>query len=115
MPGCYLDPMHYWLILLFAAGTEILWALTLRALSKDVAVGMVAACLVLTALNLVLLTWAMRGLPASTAYAVWTGLGAVGLTLVGAIWLNEPATPARLACIALIIAGVIGLKLTSTA
>jgi quaternary ammonium compound-resistance protein SugE len=107
--------MHYWLILLFASGTEILWALTLRALSKQVAPGMLAACFLLTVLNLLLLTLAMRGLPASTAYAVWTGLGAVGLTLVGAVWLNEPATPARFICIALIIAGVIGLKLTAKA
>lgn len=107
--------MHYWLILLFAAGTEILWALTLRSLSKGIAPGMVIACVLLTILNLVLLTLAMRGLPASTAYAVWTGLGAVGLTLVGAIWLNEPANPARLICIALIVVGIIGLKLTSTA
>ena len=74
---------------------------------------MAAAAGVLTVLNIVLLTWAMRGLPASTAYAVWTGLGAVGLTIIGAVFLKEPANATRLACIALIILGVIGLKLTA--
>lgn len=107
--------MKYWLILLFASGTEILWALTLRSLSKQLSPTMLIACVVLTVLNLVLLTWAMRGLPASTAYAVWTGLGAVGLTLIGAIWLKEPVNAARLLCIALVIVGIVGLKLTAKA
>jgi len=107
--------MKYWLILLFASGTEILWALTLRSLSKQLSPTMVAACVTLTVLNLVLLTWAMRGLPASTAYAVWTGLGAVGLTLIGAVWLKEPVNAARLICIAFVIVGIVGLKLTAKA
>jgi quaternary ammonium compound-resistance protein SugE len=55
----------------------------------------------------------MRVLPAGTAYAVWTGIGAVGTVLLGIALLGEPATPARLACIALILAGIIGLKLVT--
>ena len=106
--------MH-WIILLIAAGTEILWALSLRSLSIKITPGMIAVAAVLTMLNLVLLTWAMRGLPASTAYAVWTGLGAAGLTIIGAVFLKESAEPLRLACIMLIILGVIGLKLTAKA
>lgn len=104
--------MH-WLILLMAVGIEILWALTLRSLSLKISTEMIIACLMLTALNLVLLTWAMRGIPASTAYAVWTGLGAVGLTAIGAVFLKEPADPIRIACIGLVIVGVVGLKLTA--
>lgn len=104
--------MH-WIILFIAAGTEILWALSLRSLSIKITPAMVGICAALTLLNLVLLTWAMKGLPASTAYAVWTGLGAVGLTIVGAVFLKEPADTLRLACIGLIILGVIGLKLTA--
>jgi quaternary ammonium compound-resistance protein SugE len=62
-------------------------------------------------MSVVLLAVAARTLPIGTAYAVWTGIGAAGTAILG-LWLfGEPATPARLACIALIILGVIGLKI----
>jgi quaternary ammonium compound-resistance protein SugE len=62
-------------------------------------------------MSVVLLALAARTLPIGTAYAVWTGIGAAGTAILG-LWLfGEPATPARLACIALIILGVIGLKI----
>ena len=112
--NCYPQTM-YWLILFVAVFIEILWALTLRSLSIKITATMIVACVLLTALNMVLLTWAMRGIPASTAYAVWTGLGAVGLTCIGALYLKEPADPIRFACIGLVIVGVIGLKLTAKA
>jgi quaternary ammonium compound-resistance protein SugE len=58
-----------------------------------------------------LLGWAVKTLPLGTAYAVWTGIGAVGTAIVG-IWLfKEPATAARLVCLGLIVAGILGLKL----
>jgi quaternary ammonium compound-resistance protein SugE len=63
--------------------------------------------------SLTLLGLALRTLPLGTAYAIWTGIGTVGTALLG-IWLfGEPADALRLACIALIIAGIIGLKLVS--
>lgn len=62
-------------------------------------------------LSFVLLSRGMRDLPAGTAYAVWTGIGAAGTALVGIAALGEPATAARLACLALIVAGIAGLKL----
>ena len=58
-----------------------------------------------------LLGIAMRPLPAGTAYAVWTGIGAVGTVALGIVLFNEPATFARLACVAMIVGGIIGLKL----
>ena len=53
----------------------------------------------------------MRGLPVGTAYAVWTGIGTVGTALLGIVLIGEPATAARLACIGLIVLGILGLKL----
>ena len=52
----------------------------------------------------------MRHLPAGTAYAVWTGIGAVGIATLGIVLFGDPATPLRLGCIALIIVGVVGLR-----
>jgi quaternary ammonium compound-resistance protein SugE len=100
-----------WLILLIASLFEISWAIGLkyshgftRPLPSIVTVvGLV--------MSVVLLAVAARTLPIGTAYAVWTGIGAAGTAILG-LWLfGEPATPARLACIALIILGVIGLKI----
>ena len=61
------------------------------------------------------MTLAMRTIPVGTAYAVWTGIGAVGVAMLGIALLGESASPARLACIGLIVAGVVGLKLFSPA
>ena len=61
-------------------------------------------------ISMVLLAVAMRSSPAGTAYAVWTGIGAVGTVLLGIALLGEPATPARLACIGLIVLGIVGLS-----
>jgi len=60
-----------------------------------------------------LLGWAVRTLPLGTAYAVWTGIGAVGTVILGIALFEEPTTIARILCTALIIAGIVGLKATS--
>jgi quaternary ammonium compound-resistance protein SugE len=60
-----------------------------------------------------LLNLALKDLPVGTAYAVWTGIGTVGTAILGIYLLNEPATAIRLACIGLIVAGIIGLKLAA--
>ncbi|MGV8637096.1 DMT family transporter, partial [Pseudomonas aeruginosa] len=62
---------------------------------------------------LYLLAQAVRTLPVGTAYAVWVGIGALGTAVYGIIYLDEPADAARLACLGLILAGVVGLKLVS--
>jgi len=64
--------------------------------------------------SVVLLALSMRTLPMGTGYAVWTGIGAAGTAIVGMVLLGDSAAPMRLLCIALILAGVIGLKLVST-
>ena len=64
-------------------------------------------------LSVVLLSLSLRSLPVGTAYAVWTGIGAAGTAILGIAVLGDPASPVRLLCIALILAGVIGLKLFS--
>ena len=102
--------MQSWIILLVAAGFEVGWALSLksthgftRLLPSAFTIGLMAASLYLLAL-------AARVLPIGTAYAVWTGIGAVGTAVFGILVLREPASAARLISIGLIVAGVVGLK-----
>ena len=63
--------------------------------------------------SIAFLGMALKTLPVGTAYAIWTGIGAIGVATLGIVLFSESASPARLACIALIIAGVVGLKLVS--
>jgi quaternary ammonium compound-resistance protein SugE len=67
--------------------------------------------LVFGVISVVLLAKTLDRLPVGTAYAIWTGLGSVGVVTLGIILFHEPATPARIACIALIVAGIVGLRL----
>ena len=99
---------------LFVAGLcEIGWAIGLKyteGFSR-----LVPSILTIAAMTLsvVLLALAMRTLPVGTAYAVWTGIGAVGTVALGIYLFGEPATAARLACIGLILSGIVGLKIIS--
>ena len=99
-----------WIYLLVAGLLEIGWAIGLKyteGFTRVVPSVLTSACIVL---SLVMLGLALKTLPVGTAYAVWTGIGATGTALLG-IWLfGEPATAARLSCIALIVAGILGLK-----
>ena len=70
-----------------------------------------AVCAVI---SFVLLTLGLRDLPVGTAYAVWTGTGAVGTAVVGMIWLKDPTTVVRIGSILLIVAGIVGLRLAGT-
>jgi quaternary ammonium compound-resistance protein SugE len=99
-------------VLLFAAGLfEVGWAVGLKYTEGFTrllpSLGTVASMIV----SLGLLGLALRSLPLGTAYAVWTGVGTVGTALLGIALFGEPATAMRLACIALIVAGIAGLKL----
>ena len=100
-----------WLILLAAGLVEIVMAVALKAAdgwSRPLpgAIGVLAALA-----SIFLLTHAMKALPAGTAYAVWTGIGAVGVALLGMLVYGDSASPARLVCMGLVIAGVVGLRL----
>ena len=103
----------YWVVLLLAVIVEIAWAMSLKWIQINPGVLSIGSSLVLTGLNMLMLSYAMRGIPVGTAYAIWTGLGAVGITLLGIVFFKDPANASRLAFMALIVVGVIGLKLTS--
>lgn len=104
-----------WVILLVAGFFEIGWAVGLKythGFTRLVPSLLTAASMVL---SLALLGIALRTLPLGTAYAVWTGIGAVGTVLLGIVLFHEPTDAARLACVALIVAGILGLKILSPA
>jgi quaternary ammonium compound-resistance protein SugE len=100
-----------WLYLILAGLLEIGWAILLKRTDGFTRPGPSAATLVLYMASIWLLSLALRSLPTSTGYAVWVGIGAVGTALVGLLFLGEPASALRLISIALIILGVIGLRL----
>ena len=96
-----------------AAGLcEIAWAVGLKVSDGLRRPAVSAATVAGMILSFALLAQGMRRLPASTAYAVWTGIGAAGTAIVGMLWLGEPRTAARLASLALIVAGILGLRLS---
>jgi len=102
--------MQSWTYLLAASATEVVMALALKqseSWTRPVpsVVGVAAALL-----SIYLLTVALRGLPLSVAYVVWTGLGALGVVLVGALFLGEAMTPLRLLLLAMVVAGTAGLR-----
>ena len=102
-----------WTILLVAGIMEIGWAIGLKyteGFTRLVTSVLTLACM---AGSIILLGLAVKTLPIGTAYAVWTGIGAVGTALLGIILLGDPATALRLACIGLIVAGIVGLKLVT--
>ncbi len=102
-----------WVYLFFAGLLEIVWAVGLKYTEGFTrlwpSVGTIAAMCV----SFALLGLALKSLPIGTAYAVWTGIGAVGTATLGMILFGEPRDALRLLCIALIVAGILGLKLTS--
>jgi quaternary ammonium compound-resistance protein SugE len=100
-----------WLYLLLAGLLEIAWASTLKQTAGFTRLGPSVVTAVLYVLSLYLLSLALRDLPASSGYAVWVGIGAVGTALVGILFLGEPKSALRLLSIALIVLGVIGLRL----
>ena len=102
-----------WAILFVAGLLEIGWAIGLKY--TDGFSRLVPSVLTLAAMagSIILLGLALKTLPIGTAYAVWTGIGAVGTAILGIILFGDPATALRLACIGLIVAGILGLKLVS--
>jgi quaternary ammonium compound-resistance protein SugE len=104
-----------WVILFIAGLFEVAWAVGLKYSEGFTRLWPSVFTAITLALSMFLLGWAVRTLPLGTAYTVWTGIGAIGTVLLG-IWLfNEPVTPVRIACIALILAGIVGLKATAHA
>lgn len=103
-----------WVLLVIAGLFEVAWAIGLKYTEGFTRLWPSAGTLAAMGLSVVLLGIAMRSLPVGTAYAVWTGIGAVGTVILGIVLFGEPATAARLVCVGLIVAGILGLKLTAT-
>ncbi|MBB5711934.1 DMT family transporter [Sphingomonas xinjiangensis] len=104
-----------WLILGVAVVTEIIWALSLKWAAVQGNWAASAVPIALSFVNMGLLAMAMKGLPAGTAYAVWTGLGAVGVTIFGTLIFGEKLNLIQIGFITLIIIGVVGTKVFAEA
>jgi quaternary ammonium compound-resistance protein SugE len=102
-----------WLILIAAGLTEVGWAVGLKythGFTRPMPTALTVTAMVL---SLWLLGLAVRTLPLGTAYAIWTGIGTVGTVAVGVMLFEEPASIVRLLCVALIVSGIVGLKLVT--
>jgi quaternary ammonium compound-resistance protein SugE len=104
-----------WVILVLAGLFEVGWAIGLKYTEGFTRVWPTVWTVAAMIISLWLLGIAMKSLPVGTAYSVWVGVGSVGTVILGIVLLGEPANAARLISVALIIAGIIGLKLTTPA
>jgi quaternary ammonium compound-resistance protein SugE len=102
-----------WVLLLVAGLMEVGWAIGLKYTEGFTRLVPSVLTLASMTVSIVLLGLALKTLPIGTAYAVWTGIGAVGTAILGIVLLGEPAGALRLGCIGLIVSGIIGLKLVS--
>lgn len=103
-----------WALLLLAGAFETAFAISLSLSDNFRKIGWTLAFLGFAVASFALLARALTSLPVGTAYAVWTGTGAVGTAVVGMILFDEPTTVGRLVSIGLVVAGVVGLQLTSS-
>ena len=104
-----------WFYLLAAGACEIGWLVAMKFSAGFTRLWPSLTVVVLGLLSLYLLSLSIRTLPVGTAYAVWTGIGAAGSALIGVLLFGEPKTALRLLSITLVVAGIVGLKLSSEA
>jgi quaternary ammonium compound-resistance protein SugE len=102
-----------WVWLIIAGILEVAWAIGLKYADGFTRFWPSVATVLLMLASFWCLAQAVRGLPLGTSYAIWTGIGAVGTAILGMILFKEPATAARVACMALIVGGIVGLKLAT--
>ena len=102
-----------WVILVLAGLFEVGWAIGLKYTEGFTRFWPTVGTVVAMIISLGLLGVAMKSLPVGTSYAVWVGVGAVGTAILGIVLLGEPANTGRLVSLALIVAGIVGLKLTT--
>lgn len=100
-----------WISLAIAGGLEIVWAISMKYSAGFTRLWASVLTVAAALASFFFLSRALDSLPVGTAYAVWTGIGAVGTALLGMILFGEPRTALRLLCMALIVAGMVGLKL----
>lgn len=104
-----------WVILVVAGLFEVGWAIGLKYTDGFTRLWPTVGTVLAMVISLGLLGMAMKSLPVGTAYAIWVGVGAVGTAILGIVLFEEQANPARLLSLALILAGIVGLKLTTHA
>ena len=102
-----------WIYLLVAGVFEIVWAVSLKYTDGFTRLWPSVTTVVAMGISMVCISFALRAIPMGTAYAVWTGIGAAGTALLGIMFFGEAGGVIRLSCIALIVAGIAGLKLTA--
>jgi quaternary ammonium compound-resistance protein SugE len=110
-----LTPKLAWMLLLLAGLLEIVWSVSMKASNGFTKHHFTALTLVAAGLSFWLLGLALRQLPVGTAYAVWTGVGAVGAAVLGIVFFGESLSLSRILCIALIVAGILGLRFLGAA
>lgn len=103
-----------WIVLVIAGLLEVAWASALPATEGLTRPAPTAAFLAALAASMYLLARATEHIPLGTAYGVWVGIGAVGATIVGVMFHGDPATPARLGFVALLVVAIVGLKATGS-
>lgn len=99
-----------WYLLIIAGLFEIAWAIGLKYTDGFTRLWPTVGTLAALVISIGLLGIAAKNLPIGTAYAIWTGIGAIGTVVCGIVFLGDPSTLFRMACIALILLGVVGLK-----
>lgn len=104
-----------WIYLMLAGLLEVVWAIGLKYTEGFTRLwpSVITASAMLA--SIVLLAMAVKSLPIGTAYAIWTGIGAVGAVILGIVLFGDSASPLRLACVGLVVLGMLGLKLTGGA
>ena len=100
-----------WFYLILGGVFEIVWLMAMKYSNGFTRPWPTAITIVALALSMWTVSLSLRGIPVGTAYAVWTGIGAVGAAIFGIVVLGESAAPVRLVCLALIVAGIAGLRL----
>lgn len=113
------DPQFFevimnWVILVIAGLFEMGWAIGLKYTNGFTRIWPTIGTVCAMIISLALLGFALKSLPVGTAYAVWVGIGAIGTAILGIVLFHEPMTIARLLSLALIFAGIVGLKFTTT-
>lgn len=102
-----------WIYLALAGLFEVIWAIGLKYTEGFSRLWPSVITVSAMTASIILLAMAVKTLPIGTAYAIWTGIGAVGAVILGMVLFGDSASPLRLACVGLVLAGIVGLKLTS--
>ena len=103
-----------WGILFIAGLLEMVWALLLKESEGFTRAGPTIGFVISLFLSMFLLAQALKTLPVGSAYAVWTGIGAAGTAIVGMLWLGESRDILKLVSLVMLVAGIIGLRITSS-